>query len=112
MKRSFKALIVLCLFSSLAFGGVWSSMNNSGMSLSYANLQKVVSEKNTELMNFYNTNILNLLNQINEQSKKKEQNLKALKALQKELLVSKEEINFLLKQHNELLSIKANANAL
>lgn len=53
-----------------------------------------------------------MLEKINKESQEKEKNLKQLEALQKEILLNKEEINFLLKQHNELLGVKANVNGI
>ncbi len=109
-----KKLVFLSLFfvGSLSFAGVWSSLSSSGIHQAYAELNSFVSQKNAEIKQFWDTNIKNLLEKINKESQDKEKNLKQLEALQKEILLNKEEINFLLKQHNELLGVKANVNGI
>lgn len=111
MKR-FLILLSFFLFSSLSFAGVWSSLSSSGIDSAYSSLNSFVTSKNNEIKQFWETNIQTLLEEINKESQEKEKSLKELRALQKELLLNKKEINFLLKQHNELLSTKANVNAL
>ena len=109
-----KKLVFLSLFfvGSFSFAGVWSSLSSSGLHQAYAELNSLVSQKNAEIKQFWDTNIKNLLEKINKESQEKEKNLKQLEALQKEILLNKEEINFLLKQHNELLGVKANVNGI
>ena len=103
---------MLFLFGSLGFAGVWSSLSRSGIDSAYSSLNSFVTSKNNEIKQFWETNIQTLLEEINKESQEKEKSLKELRALQKELLLNKKESNFLLKQHNELLSTKANVNAL
>ncbi|WP_276950787.1 hypothetical protein [Helicobacter rodentium] len=112
MKRFLILLSLLFLFGSLSFAGVWSSLSSSGIDSAYSSLNSFVTSKNNEIKQFWETNIQTLLEEINKESQEKEKSLKELRALQKELLLNKKEINFLLKQHNELLSAKANVNAL
>ena len=112
MKRFLILLSLLFLFGSLGFAGVWSSLCRSGIDSAYSSLNSFVTSKNNEIKQFWETNIQTLLEEINKESQEKEKSLKELRALQKELLLNKKEINFLLKQHNELLSTKANVNAL
>lgn len=112
MKRFLILLSLLFLFGSLGFAGVWSSLSSSGIDSAYSSLNSFVTSKNNEIKQFWETNIQTLLEEINKESQEKEKSLKELRALQKELLLNKKEINFLLKQHNELLSTKANVNAL
>lgn len=112
MKRFLILLSLLFLFGSLSFAGVWSSLSSSGIDSAYSSLNSFVTSKNNEIKQFWETNIQTLLEEINKESQEKEKSLKELRALQKELLLNKKEINFLLKQHNELLSTKANVNAL
>ena len=109
-----KKFVFFSLFfvGSLSFAGVWSSLSSSGIHQAYAELNSFVSQKNAEIKRFLDTNIKNLLEKINKESQEKEKNLKQLEALQKEILLNKEEINFLLKQHNELLGVKANVNGI
>ena len=102
----------LLFVGSFSFAGVWSSLSSSGIHQAYAELNSFVSQKNAEIKQFWDTNIKNLLEKINKESQDKEKNLKQLEALQKEILLNKEYINFLLKQHNELLGVKANVNGL
>ena len=112
MKRFLILLSLLFLFGSWSFAGVWSSLSSSGIDSAYSSLNSFVTSKNNEIKQFWETNIQTLLEEINKESQEKEKSLKELRALQKELLLNKKEINFLLKQHNELLSAKANVNAL
>lgn len=107
-----KILFCLLLLNSLSFAGVWSSLRSSGIVSAYGDLNALVSSRNDEIKAFWDNNIRTLLTQIDKESQEKEKNLKQLEALKKELLLSKKELNFLLKQSNELLGIKANVNAM
>lgn len=107
-----KVLFILLNFIVFSFAGVWSSLGSSGISGAYNELNSFISSKNNEFKSFWDTNIKNLLNEINQQSKEREKNLKQLEILNKELLLNKKELNFLLKQNVELLNIKGSVNAM
>lgn len=111
MKKLLILLPLFFLFSSFSFAGVWSSLSSSGINSAYSSLNSFVTSKNNEIKRFWEMNIKTLLEEISKESQEKEKNLKELRVLQKELLLNKKELNFLLKQHNELLSTKANVNA-
>lgn len=107
-----KILFVLLSFIAFSFAGVWSSLGSSGISEAYGELNSFVSSKNNELKSFWDTNIKNLLDEIEKENKEREKNLKQLEALNKELLLNKKELDFLLKQNVELLNIKGSVNAM
>lgn len=106
-----KTLFVLLIFGTFSFAGVWSSLGSSGISEAYGELNAFVDSKNNEMKAFWENNIKNLLSEIEKQSKEKEKHLKQLEALNKELLLNKQELNFILKQNLELLNIKGSVNA-
>lgn len=107
-----RILFVLSSLVVFSFAGVWSSLGSSGIAGAYNELNSFVESKNDEIKSFWNTNIKNLLDKIEKESKERENNLKQLEVLNKELLLNKKEIDFLLKKNNELLSVKANVNAM
>lgn len=105
-----KKIFVLSIFIISCFGATWSSVALSGISIAYTGLENLVNSKNNEIKNFWDTNIGNLIKEIEKESKERERNLKQLEALDKELLLNKKELNFLLEQNNNLLNIKASVN--
>ena len=106
-----KTFLILLISFVFSFAGVWSSLSSSGRNGAYSELNSFVNSNNNEIKNFWDNEIKNLMVEIEKESKEREKNLKQLEALNKELLLNKEELYFLLKQNNELLGIEADINA-
>ncbi|MBX7491216.1 hypothetical protein [Helicobacter turcicus] len=107
-----KILFMLLISCSLSLAGVWSSLNQSGINRAYNSLNSLVKTRNSKIKSIWEGEIKALIDEILKQTQIKEENLKKLEALNKELSLDKEELNFLLKQYQELLNLKANVNAL
>lgn len=107
-----KILFFLLCSISLSFGGVWSSLNNSGFTRAYGELDNYSKAQIQEIEDYYNNEIKNVLDELNKAQIKNQELLTTIQELDKEILLQENQINFLLKQESRLLGNQADIESI